>query len=318
MKRMSPLPCPSSVLACGALVAAVWGCADPSPPCAVPVFDTQGHRGARAHRPENTLPAMEYALSKGVRTLEMDLAVTRDDQLVLSHDPFLTADRCRDGDGNPPDNVPIHSLSLAEVQRFDCGSTPHPDFPNQVAVPGTPPPTLLEVLAMAETRSGGTARYNIEPKMDPAWDGTITPSAETFMDLVEDVLASAGVADRVLIQSFDPRPLQVLSHRQSTLRRSLLVPATQLSIHGAWALQNPAGTAVLLGCQVLSPYGAATFAPLIAAAHDRGLKVIPWTVNDRATMTRLINAGVDGLISDDVDLLVEVVGKAHPSGGVCF
>jgi glycerophosphoryl diester phosphodiesterase len=166
--------------------------ADGWPPCPDPVFDTQGHRGARAYRPENTLPAMSYALDRGVRTMEMDVSVTGDDVLVLSHDPHLLPDLCLSPDGTPAEKVPIRSLTLRQLQGYDCGSLMQPRFPNQVPVPGTPP-TLEEVFALAEKVSGGTIRYSIETKIDPSWDPALTPTPARFAELIEQALAAAGV-----------------------------------------------------------------------------------------------------------------------------
>jgi glycerophosphoryl diester phosphodiesterase len=167
--------------------------ADGWPPCPDPVFDTQGHRGARAYRPENTLPAMSYALHRGVRTLEMDVSVTGDDVLVLSHEPHLLPDLCLSPDGTPAEKVPIRSLTLRQLQGYDCGSLRQPRFPNQVPVPGTPPPTLEEVFALAEKVSGGAIRYSIETKIDPSWDPELTRTPARFAELIEQALAAAGV-----------------------------------------------------------------------------------------------------------------------------
>lgn len=286
--------------------------------CPSPAFDTQGHRGARAHRPENTLPAFAYALSKGVKTLELDLAVSSDGVLVLSHDPILETGRCKKPDGSDAAGLKIHQTTLAELRTLDCGSTQHPDFPNQQTVPGTVMPTLEEVIALAEQSSASTIRYNMEPKMDPKWDSTITPDAPEFVTLLEDVLAQTGVAARTTVESFDPRPLRELSRKGSTLPRLVLFPSDQPSIAAAWVGGNWIENAQFVGAHILGTYAPITVKPFVDAAHAQGLAVVPWTVNDEATMRSLIAMGVDGLISDDPDLLLTVVKDAKPTGGVCY
>jgi len=306
-----------------ALVLVLAGCAQPVPtgwpPCSLPEFDTQGHRGARAYRPENTLPAMEYALNKGVRTLEMDLSVTRDDVLVLSHEPHLVPELCLAPDGTPARRVPIRSLSLEELRRYDCGTLRNQRFPGQQPVPGARVPTLEEVLALAERVSGGTIHYSIETKIDPAWDPALTPPPERFAELVEEALSAAGIGERSIIQSFDPRTLRAIKQRGSKVRTSLLVGADRKAVIREKLFGDPVGSAQAAGAAVLSPEWHLASRSLIKAAHARGIAVIPWTVNDPATMHRLIADGVAGIISDDVDLLLTVVRDSVPQGqGLCF
>ncbi len=306
-----------------ALVLLLGACATGAPPgwpqCARPVFDTQGHRGARGHRPENTLPAMEYALARGVRTLEMDLSVTRDDVLVLSHDPRLAPARCLGPAGAPARDVPIRSLTLAELRTYDCGALRHPQFPAQVPVRGTPPPTLAEVFALAERLSGGTVRYSIEPKTEPTADPALAPAPAEFARLLERAVAAAGVADRVLVESFDPRMLAALQATGSRLRTSLLVGQNGWARLRARLHEDPVEAARAAGAAVLSPEWHLVDRALVARAHARGLAVIPWTVNDAHAMERVIAAGVDGLISDDVDLMLAVTrARVRPGRGVCF
>jgi glycerophosphoryl diester phosphodiesterase len=299
------------------LLLILGACARPAvegwPHCPDPVFDTQGHRGARAHRPENTLPAMLYALQRGVRTLELDISVTRDDVLVLSHDSHLRPDLCLNPDGAPAVQVPIRSLTLRQLQEYDCGSLRHPRFPNQQPVPGTPPPTLKEVFALAEEFSGGTIRYSIEAKIDPAWDPELTPTPERFVELLEQALVTAGITDRTTIQSFDPRILAAIRQRGFPVRTALLVGRERKDVIREKLFGDPVGDAEKAGAVVLSPQWRLVNRSLVAAAHARGIAVIPWTVNDPAVMQRMIAVGVDGLISDDVDLMMRVVRE-----GVCI
>ncbi|MEW5850277.1 MAG: glycerophosphodiester phosphodiesterase family protein [Myxococcota bacterium] len=289
------------------------------PPCANPVFDAQGHRGARAQRPENTLPAMEYALQKGVRTLELDLSVTQDDVLVLSHDPHLLPERCLTPDGKPADNVPIRSLTVQQLQQYDCGTLKNARFPAQQPVPKTPPPTLASVLELAERMGGGNTRYNIETKIDPEWDPSLTPTPEKFAELVDKALREANVVERSVVQSFDPRTLVALKKMGSKLRTSLLVGGDRWAVIYEKLLGDPVARAAEIGAAVLSPEWHLASASLVNAAHAKGIAVIPWTINEEQVMLDVIANGVDGIISDDVDLLMRVVKERVPKGqGVCF
>src|SRR3954463_3551662 len=139
-----------------------------------------GHRGARAVRPENTLPAFEYAIKAGVDVLELDMAVTKDNVIVVSHDPLLSAPTCT----GPRDHQPIHQLTLAQVREYDCGAKQNPQFPRQQPVPGTKMPTLDEVFSLAES---SPVEFNIETKISPD-KPELAPSPEQFVKLVLEVI----------------------------------------------------------------------------------------------------------------------------------
>ena len=180
--------------------------------CALPVvaFDLEGHRGTRGLAPENTLAAFQRALAIGVTTLETDLAVTKDGVLVISHDPFLNPDVVRGPDGAwlATKGPPIHTLTLAELKRYDIGrlnpaSAYAKQFPQQQPADGQRFPTLAEVFALG---AGKTVRFNIETKITPT-SGNTTPDPETFARLTVDAVRKAGLSQRVTVQSFDWRTL---------------------------------------------------------------------------------------------------------------
>src|SRR5215813_4012008 len=170
--------------------------------CAMAQIQVHGHRGARAMRPENTLPAFEYAIARGVDVLELDMAVTRDNIVVVSHDPALEAPVCN----GPREKVPIHSLSLAEVKQWDCGGKQNPLFPKQQIVPGTPMPTLDQVFDLAPK---GKFLFNIETKSFPDHP-ELTPPPDEFVRLVLDVVRKHHLEQRVILQSFDFRTLHAM------------------------------------------------------------------------------------------------------------
>ena len=240
-----------------------------------------GHRGARGVLPENTLPAFEYAIKAGVDVLEMDLAVTKDDVIVISHDPTLLPAICT---GPKPDAV-IRELTLAELRKYDCGTLKNPRFPRQKPVPGTRVPTLDEVLTM-----GGPSKveFNIETKIfrdKPQY----TPSPEEFARLVLAQIRKHHVESRVILQSFDFRTLHAM-HK--------LAPEIRLSALYEGAPRDFVKIAREAGAQIVSPLYSLVTKEQVAAAHAAGLQVVPWTANTPADWDKLIAAGVDAIISD--------------------
>ena len=188
----------------GSLAASVWA----------QTIAVHGHRGARAMRPENTLPAFEYAIAQGVDALELDMAVTRDNVVVVSHDPELRAPVCT----GPRDHAVIHELTLAEVRQWDCGAKQNPLFPKQQTVPGTKMPTLDEVFALAPR---GKFLFNIETKSFPGRP-ELTPPPEAFARLVLAVVRKHRLESRVILQSFDFRTLHAMKKLAPEIRRAAL------------------------------------------------------------------------------------------------
>lgn len=264
-------------------------------------FDLQGHRGARGLAPENTLPAFRRALAIGVTTLEMDVAMAGDGTVVVSHEPWMAPEKCRTPEGKRITEGKRHNIfemSYEEVAAYDCGSLQLSDFPEQEST-SAPKPRLRDVLQMAEAYVQAHDRppvfYNIEIKSRPSWDGTYHPDPETFVERVLAVVEEEGVAPRTTIQSFDPRSLEAVHRQNTTVRTALLV---------GWAGDD--GVAENLASlsfvpDIYSPNARLVDEALVAAVHERGLALVPWTVNDPAAMKRLLRLGVDGLITDYPD-----------------
>ncbi|NJL23716.1 MAG: glycerophosphodiester phosphodiesterase [Calothrix sp. SM1_5_4] len=259
---------------------------------AVNALEIQGHRGARWVRPENTLPAFQYALEVGVDTLEMDTVVTKDDRVVVAHDPYLNPQICLDKNGRRiKDGILIRSLSLAELKTYDCGALVHPRFRQQTPVPKTAIPTLDEVFALAAKSSAGRrVRFNIETKIElehPEY----TPDPDRFVDLVLKVIRQHGVVERVTLQSFDYRTLKVARRREPKLNLSVLMdkrPKVPL-----------ADVAREYDATVVSPRYDWLTEKDVRELRALGLRVIPWTVNDPIEARKLIGWGVAGLITDN-------------------
>ncbi|HBB67833.1 MAG TPA: hypothetical protein DCZ93_11160, partial [Elusimicrobia bacterium] len=174
----------------------------------VKTIAVHGHRGSRGTAPENTIPAFKAALMAGADVLEMDMGVTRDNVLVISHEPRVTPERCLGPDGAKLEKaVPIRSLTLAELKKYDCGSLVNPKFPRQIAAPGERMPTLDEVFALVKASpypAAAKVEFNIETKIFPA-EPELSPAPAGFARLVVDAVKKAGMEARVMVQSFDVR-----------------------------------------------------------------------------------------------------------------
>ena len=294
-------------------------------------FDLEGHRGTRGLAPENTLAAFRRAIEIGVTTIETDMAVTKDDVVVISHNPSLNPDLVRDVDGHwlASPGPPIRSLSFAELRRYDIGrinpmSQYARQFPEQKAVDGERFPKLSELFDLAKA-SGKPVRFNIETKITPT-SGANTPDPATFARMVIAVVREAGVVDRVTVQSFDWRTLIEVKRIAPEIETSCLTIQTQNDDtmqqtpdggpspwHAGLALRDHGGSLPALvkaaGCGVWSMFWPNLTPKDLADAHALGLKVLPWTVNERGDMRSLIDLGVDGIISDYPDRLREVMAE---------
>ncbi|MCU1236041.1 MAG: glycerophosphoryl diester phosphodiesterase [Candidatus Solibacter sp.] len=233
-------------------------------------------------RPENTLPAFEYAIAQGVDALELDMAVTKDGVIVVSHDPELRAPVCT----GPRDKVAIHSLTLAEVRQWDCGAQRNPLFATQQTVPGTKMPTLDEVFALAPK---GKFLFNIETKSFLQRPEVSPPPVE-FARLVLAAIRKHHLESRVVLQSFDFRTLHEMKK---------LAPEIRLSALYSGAPRDFVEIAKEAGGQIVSPDYRLVTPEQVKAAHAAGLQVLPWTANKPEDWAKLKAAGVDGIISDD-------------------
>ncbi len=299
---------------------------------AAPSFDLQAHRGGRGLWPENTLAAFDKALTLGVNTLELDVALTADDVLVVSHDIALNPDHTRDSTHAwiaAPGPL-IRSLTLAQVQTYDVGrirrGTDYSrQFAYQSARDGERMPTLAAVFALVRERGANTVRFNIEPKTDPGRPAdTATPDAMVRALLAE--IDRAGLQGRVTVQSFDWRTLTLVGQRAPGMPRAYLTTARTLrdrrwtdDADAAAFASTPqlvkAAAGVSSGPAIWSPASVDATPTAVMEAKSLGLKVIPWTVNKRNEMNGLIGLGVDGLITDYPDVLRDVLqssGMALP------
>ncbi len=295
----------------------------------VMAFDIEAHRGGRALFPENTLPAFAHALSIGVDTLELDIGATQDSAIIVSHDRRLNPDLARTADGVyvAAPGTPLVKLNLEDVRKYDVGQI-RPDsayaaqFPEQRAVPGTPMPRLKQVIDLVRKSGNNEVRLNIETKIDPNRPSeTLEP--EPFVRLLLGLLAAEKFTDRAMVQSFDWRTLQLVQKIAPSIptvylsRQSGSSPTVVLDKASSWTAGfNPAEhggslprTIKAAGGAIWSPHFSDVNPEVISEAHGLGLKVVVWTVNKPADMARLIDMGVDGIISDHPDLLRKVAGE---------
>lgn len=285
-------------------------------------FDLQGHRGARGLLPENTLPSFAKALEIGVDTIECDMAVTKDDVVVIHHDLWLNPDITRGPDGQWLESrgPAIRDLTFAELQRYDVGrikpGTKYAaDFPDQKPVDGTRIPRLSDLFDLVKKSGNDKVGFDCETKLSPLEPAATLPP-EAFARRVIAEIRQHGMAKRTMVQSFDWRTLQVIQKEAPEIRTMYLSSPRTLKAEGGkpspWLAgftpeaHGSAPKAVkAAGGQIWAPNQTYLTPELLAEARSLGLTVIPWTVNDPAMMDRLLGMGVDGIISDYPDRVKE-------------
>jgi len=285
-------------------------------------FDLQGHRGARGLAPENTLPAYRRALELGVDTLECDMAITKDGVVVIHHDLWLNPDTTRGPDGKwlEARGPAIHELTFEQLQQYDVGRIkPGTDyaklFPDQQPVDGTRIPRLADLFDLVRKSGNTTVGFDCETKISPL-EPAATLSPDEFTRKVIAEIREGRMQARMMVQSFDWRTLQRIQKEAPEIRTMYLSsPNTLKPAAGNQVSPWLAGFAPELHSgsvpQAVHAAGGKIWAPnqryltpaMVAEAHALGIVVIPWTVNDAAMMAKLLDMGVDGIISDRPDLV---------------
>ena len=251
-----------------------------------------GHRGSRGTRPENTLPAFTEALRAGVDVLEMDMGVTKDGVIVISHEPGINPALCLGpGAAKLEKLIPFQTLTLREVKNYDCGKIPNPRFPGQVAVPGATIPTLDEMFTMVKNSTypaAASVEFNIETKIFP-YAPELSPAPAAFAKLVAQTVKRHGMEKRVMVQSFDVRTLREMKKIAPEIRTSQLTYESLVDIVPALKSAR---------VDIWSPNSEWITAESVKEAHAAGIPVAPWTLNDPAAWEKAIAAGVDAIITD--------------------
>lgn len=306
------------------------------------VFDFQGHRGGRDARPENTLYSFAYGLEMGETTLEMDMQLTKDGHIVISHNPFMNPNLAKGPDGNYVEagKYDLRTMTLAQIREFDIG-TMNPaagDYyashgKTQLSCPGAKIPTLEEVFELAAAYGNNKILFNIETKSyadpsDPAYKNN--PDPEVFVRAVDQIVRKYNMQDRVTLQSFDWRTLKVMQKIDPDITLVALESEQPswgwvegcylklgdskpspwlagLNINDKKYLGDYVKAAHDIGADIISPYWEELSPQLVSEAHTFGMKVVPWTVNSPKAMNMLIDMGVDGIITDKPWVLRDVL-----------
>ncbi|MDB5284205.1 MAG: glycerophosphodiester phosphodiesterase [Bacteroidota bacterium] len=270
-------------------------------------FDIEGHRGCRGLYPENTIVAFIEAVKLGVNTLEMDIIISKDGQVVISHDTYMNDVICTKPDGSPvkageEGNYQIYNMAYDEIKKFDCGLRGNPKFPNQHKM-AAHKPLLSEVIDSVERylqeHHLPPVRYNIETKSTVGGDNLYHPKPKEFTQKFYDVIKQKGVIKKCILQSFDVRTLQEMKKIDSTVTTAYLVE----NLDGLKKNLDKLGFTP----DIYSPNYMLVNRKLVKACHKLNIKILPWTVNDEKKMVHFKKIGVDGLISDYPDKLIKVL-----------
>lgn len=267
-------------------------------------FDKQGHRGCRGLMPENTIPAMLHALELGVTTLEMDVVITKDKKVILSHESFFNHEITKKPDGSfvtekEERSLNIFRMNYEETQHFDVGLKQHSRFPNQKKLT-VYKPLLSDVIDSVKNYMKTARRpfpyFNIETKCLPATDDVFHPKPAEFVELLMAVIKEKELGEYVIIQSFDFRTLQYLHQNYPHIKTAMLIED--------FDKRGIEKQIAALGFEptIYSPHYSLVNEQLLAYCHQQKIKVIPWTVNKKEEMERLKKMGVDGIITDYPDL----------------
>jgi len=270
-------------------------------------IDVQGHRGARGLRPENTVIAFIHALDLGVNTLEMDVTVTKAGEIIVSHEPYFnhhitTRDSIVITESNDKE-FNFYEMSIEEIKRFDVGLKKVDRFPYQKKIAAVKP-TLSEVVAAVNSWKNSTdttreVSYNIEIKRKPDWDNIYHPEYTFYVDQVVNEMKRLNILNSSNLQSFDFETLQYIHEKYPTIPTALLIEnlipfernISNLGYHPA----------------IYSPHHKLVSHALISYADKHSIKVIPWTVNEVEDIENLLDMGVDGIISDYPDRVIEII-----------
>lgn len=289
-------------------------------------FDKQAHRGGKSLYPENTIPAMKNALKMNVTTLEMDLAITKDKKVILSHDAFLSPELITKPDGTyiPKDSgfyYKIYEMPYAKIKTFDVGLKKLEGYPDQKKMKAQKP-LFSDVIDASESYARELKRplpfYNIETKTRPFSDNVFHPEPKEFVDLMMKIIIEKKIQDRVIIQSFDPRTLEIIHKEYPKIMTALLVEKVddkKLAQQQAYFKNIPlekfkmypdhlngvTGDMKFLSFTptIYSPNHTLVTPQLVQECHKLGMKVIPWTVNTKERLQELKEMGIGGVISDD-------------------
>ncbi len=265
----------------------------------------EGHRGCRGLMPENTIPAMKKALDLGVDVLEMDVLISQDSQVLVSHDPYFSADLSLKPTGEPVTRAEekyliLYAMHYAEIRKYDVGSKHNEAFPRQQNFPAYKP-LLSELIdsvdQYAKSKGMPLPSFNIEIKSEAPNDNIYHPAPPAFVRLVMDVCKSRNILNRLVIQSFDIRPLRLMHQQYPDVKLSYLTANNKTAEENLGVLGfNPAWYSPLYGT---------VNTKMVQYCHEKRIKLVPWTVNTKEEISALGRMGIEAIITDYPDLFQE-------------
>ena len=266
--------------------------------------EIHGHRGFRGKFPENTLVAFQEAVKLGVDAIELDVVISKDSQVVVSHEPWFNHKICSEPNGEKVRSRKqhnMHKLTYAEIKKYDCGKRGNPEFPDQQKIPEYKP-LLSEVIetieAYCKENNLPPVQYNIEIKCWKLGDSRWHPKPQVMSDLVYRTIKKYNISERMLIQSFDVRCLQTMHKLDPALKIGLLTVGRGSVEHHLKKL----GFTPYMYNPSLKLANAAT----IRKIHEHQCKAIVWTVNSEKDIQRMIALGVDGIVTDRPDIALKL------------
>lgn len=263
-------------------------------------IDVQGHRGCRGLLPENTLPAFAKAIDLGVHTLELDIAITKDNLVIVSHEPYMNPEICLLPNGDSigaqeGKHYNLNEMTYEEIKAFDCGTKFHTKFPRQEKLKVSKP-LLSDVFDLVKERNSDV-KFNIEIKSLPEYYGTYTPFPKEYVKLVLEEIDNSGLGSKVNLQSFDIAILEEIKKQMPKMPVALLVDENESIVEK----QNQ----LSFEPEIISPYFKLLNKDLVAKFQSNNQMVIPWTVNSENDMQTMIDFRVDGIITDYPDILLK-------------
>ncbi len=265
-------------------------------------IDIQGHRGCRGLFPENSIEAFKKAIELGVNTLELDVVISKDDIVIVSHEPYMNPIICLDKDGNEINdsdklNYNLYQMTFDSIKQFDCGSKPFPRFPEQEKIK-TYKPSLDEVIKVSQELNP-EIKFNIEIKAEPKLYGIFTPYPKEFVKLVLEVINRNDAFELCNLQSFDLQILEEIKRQSPKMELALLVDGNEDI--------NTKLDELSFKPEIISPYFKLLTKQSVVEYQKVDYKVIPWTVNTIEEMKQMMDFNVDGIITDYPDILIDLI-----------
>jgi glycerophosphoryl diester phosphodiesterase len=267
-------------------------------------IDVQGHRGCRGLMPENSLPAFQKAIDLGVNTLELDIVISKDNKVVVSHEPFMSRKICYNPSGSEISEAMdmaynLYEMTHEEIKTFDCGSKFHASYPNQTKIK-VYKPLLREVFDLVRVNEANV-NFNIEIKSNPRYYGLYTPEPKAYVALVLQEIETHGMMQRSTLQSFDLNILEEIRKQSTEITVALLVDDNE-TIDGKLSQLS-------YSPQIVSPYYKLLTQDRIKELQGDGFSVIPWTINTEKDMRKFIDWKVNGIITDYPNRLLGLVKR---------